>query len=330
MQLSRSMVCGVTVLLSLLRVAQAVSAEAEGAERYPGKPIRFILANATGSSADVLVRILSGKLSEQMGQPVVVDAKPGGSGVIGTAAALASPADGYTLLQSGNVFTTITALRSNLPFNVDRDFIGLTKIAWVENVLAVHGGLNVKTVAELISLARSKPNALNYGSAGNASPSHISGALLDVLAGVKTVHVAYKGTAQALADTMSGQLQFLITSPLVVAPQANSGRIRVLATTGPKRSRQFPDLPTVSETVPGYEVTQWWGVAVHSKTPAPIVTRLHQENYRALQDAGVRNAMAKYGATVDPQTIEEFAAFVRTERNLVADLAKKAGITDSE
>jgi tripartite-type tricarboxylate transporter receptor subunit TctC len=306
------------------------AAEAGAQERYPEKPIRFILANAAGSSADILVRIVSDKLAEQLKQPVVIDTRPGGSGIIGTAIAKSAAPDGYTLLQAGNVFTTITALRKDLPFNVDIDFIGLTKIAWVANVLAVHAGLNVNSVPELVRLAKSKPNGLNYGSAGNASPSHLSGALLDVLAGIRTVHVPYKGTAQALMDTMTGQLQFIITSPLVVAPHANSGRIRVLATTGPARDRLFPNVPTLRETVPGYEMTQWWGVAVPARTPPRIVSTLHQQIYDVLQDAETRSAMAKYGATAEPQSMAEFAAFIKTERARVADLVKRAGISGSQ
>jgi tripartite-type tricarboxylate transporter receptor subunit TctC len=310
--------------------ATAYAAQPAAYDGYPDKPIRFILANAAGSSADILVRIVSDKLADQVKQPVVIDTRPGGSGIIGTAIAKSAAPDGYTLLQAGNVFTTITALRKDLPFNVDTDFIGLTKIAWVANVLAVHAGVNVNTVPELIRLAKAKPNSLNYGSAGNASPSHLSGALLDVLAGIRTVHVPYKGTAQALTDTMSGQLQFLITSPLVVAPHANSGRIRVLATTGPTRDRLFPNVPTVRESVPGYEMTQWWGVAVPAKTPRPIVSTLHQQIYKVLQDNDTRSAMAKYGATADPQSIAEFAAFIKAERARVTDLIKRAGISGSE
>ncbi|HEX2829156.1 MAG TPA: tripartite tricarboxylate transporter substrate-binding protein [Burkholderiales bacterium] len=317
-------------LLALSSVIGTAHAASSAQERYPDKPIRFVLANAPASSADILVRILSDRLAEQMKQPVVVDTRPGGSGIIGTAIAKSAPADGYTLLQAGNVFTTITALRKDLPFNVDTDFIALTKIAWVANVLAVYGGLNVNSVPDLIRLAKAKPNTLNYGSAGIASPSHLSAALLDVLAGIRTVHIPYKGTAQALTDTMTGQLQFLITSPLVVAPHANSGRIRVIATTGPTRDRLFPNLPTVRESVPGYEMTQWWGVAVPANTPPRIVSKLHEEICKALQDPDTRSAMAKYGATADPQSMAEFAAFIKSERARVGDLIKRAGIAGTE
>jgi tripartite-type tricarboxylate transporter receptor subunit TctC len=302
-------------------------AYAQGApERYPTKPIRFIVANAPGSSADILARILANKLAEQLKQAVVIDVRPGGSGIIGTEIAKTAPADGYTLLQAGNVFTTLTALRKDLPFDTDRDFIALTQIAWVANVVAVDAGLGVNNVAELIALAKAKPGALNYGSAGNGSPSHLSGALLNVLAGIRTTHIPYKGTAQALTDAMSGRLQFVISSPLVVMPHASAGRIKAIATTGSVRDPLFPQLPTVAETVPGYEMTQWWGVALPARTPSSIVTRLYTEIRSALEAPDTRSALAKVGATARPQSQAEFVKFIKAERARVADLVRRGGI----
>jgi tripartite-type tricarboxylate transporter receptor subunit TctC len=317
----------IPVVVAISLALAGVHAYAQRApERYPTKPIRFIVANAPGSSAGILARILANKLADQLKQQVVIDVRPGGSGIIGTEIAKAAPADGYTLLQAGNVFTTLTALRKDLPFDTDRDFIPLTQIAWVANVVAVHAGLNVNNVSELVALAKAKPGALNYGSAGNGSPSHLSGALLNVLAGITTVHIPYKGTAQALTDAMSGRLQFVISSPLVVMPHVSGGRIKVIATTGSVRDPLFPQLPTVAETVPGYEMTQWWGVALPARTPAALVARLHTEICNALEAPDTRSALAKYGATARPQSQADFVRFIKAERARVADLVRRGGI----
>ena len=200
-------------------------------------------------------------------------------------------------------------------------------MASVANVVTVNAGLGVASVADLVKLAKAKPGQLNYGSAGNASPAHLAGAMFNLLAGVDTAHVPYKGAAQALSDVMAGQLQFLITSPLVAMPHAKSGRIKVLATTGAQRDPLIPELPTVAETVPGYEITQWWGVVVAAKTPAAIANRLHAECVKALQSPEVRDLVAKQGATVQPELPAQFLAFMHAERRRIGDLGKRAGIT---
>jgi tripartite-type tricarboxylate transporter receptor subunit TctC len=313
----------VACLSSMLAVLAVPAAHADA---YPAKPLRFIVANAPGSSADILARIVGGHLAARVNQQVVVDVRPGGSGLIGTQLAAAAPPDGYTLLQAGNVFTTLAALRKSMPVDPDTAFIPLTKMAWVSNVLAVNAGIGVNSVGDLIRLARAQPGKLNFGSAGNGSPSHLSGALLNFMAGISTVHVPYRGTAAALTDIMSGELQFVISSPLVIMPHVNNPRIRVLATTGPRRDPLLPQYPTVAETLPGYEITQWWGVAVPARTPRAIVTRLHADIVAVLGEPETRAALAKIGATPDPQSPSEFAAFIRAERVRIADLATRAHI----
>ncbi|MCE9640829.1 MAG: tripartite tricarboxylate transporter substrate binding protein [Betaproteobacteria bacterium] len=260
------------------------------ADNYPTRPIRFLVPGATGSSQDLLSRIVANKLSQQLNQQVVVDVRAGASGVIG------------------------------------RDFAPLTRMATVANVMTVNAGLGVESVADLVKLAKSKPGQLNYGSAGNGSPAHLAGAMFDVLADIKTSHVPYKGAAQALTDVIGGQLQYLITSPLVAMPHAKGGRIRVLATTGAKRDPLIPELPTVADTVPGYEITQWWGVVVPARTPPAIAKKLHAEIIRALQAPEVRDLIAKQGASVQPESPAEFATFMLAERARISSLGKKANI----
>jgi tripartite-type tricarboxylate transporter receptor subunit TctC len=305
-----------------------VTIQASNAGDYPTRPVRFLVPGASGSSQDILARILGNKLSEQLGQQVVVDARAGASGIIGIELAKAAPPDGYTIFAATTtLFATLPALKLGLSYDADKDFAPLTRMASVANVLTVNARLGVESVADLVKLARTKPGQLNYGSAGNASPAHLAGALFNLLAGVNTVHVPYKGAAQALSDVIAGQLQFLITSPLVATPHAKGGRIKLLATTGAQRDPLIPELPTVADTIPGYEITQWWGVVVPAKTPAAIAGKLHAEIIKALQTPEVRDLIAKQGATVRPESPLEFAAFMQAERIRIGNLGKRAGIT---
>ncbi len=308
-------------------LAAAPAPHAIGADTYPNRPIRFLVPSPPGGSPDILARIVGNKLTEQMGQQVVVDTRAGASGLIGIELAKNAIPDGYTIvLATTTLFASLPVLKPNLPFDPDRDFAALTRIASVANVATVHAGLGVNTVADLVKLARARPGQLNYGSAGNGSPAHLAGEMFNVLAGVNTVHVPYKGAAQALSDVIAGQLQILITSPLVAMPHAKGGRIKVLATTGAQPDPLLPELPTVAQTVPGYEITQWWGVAVPIKTPAAIARKLHAEIVTALQTPEVRDLLAKQGATARPESPAEFAAFMKGERTRIGNLGKKAGI----
>lgn len=297
-------------------------------QAYPNRPIRLLVPGAPGSSQDVLSRILAGRLSELIGQQVVVDTRAGASGLIGIELGKAAAADGYTLVAAtSTLFATLPALGARLRYDPDRDFAPLSRMAGVSNVLLVNAGLGVQTVPELIKLAQSKPRALNYGSAGNATPAHLGGAMLDTLAGIATNHVPYKGAAQALTDVIGGQLQYLITSPLVAMPHAAGGRIRVIASTGAQRDPLFPQLPAVAEFLPGFEITQWWGVVAPAKTPERIVGTLHRSIVAALESPAVRELVARQGATVRPETPAQFSAFMQLDRQRIAELGRRAGIS---
>lgn len=305
----------------------ALSATA-AAQNYPNKPIRFLVPSPAGGSPDILARIVSTRLSAQLKQQVVVDNRGGASGVIGVEVVKNAAPDGYTLLlATATVFASLPALKSRLPYDVDRDFTHLSRIASVANVATVNAGLGVNTVADLVKLAKDKPGHLNFGSAGNGTPAHLAGAMFNVLAGVKTTHVPYKGAALALSDMMGGQIHFLITSPLVAMPHGRAGRIKVLATTGAQRDPLLPELPTMAETVPGYEIVQWWGISVAKATPAAITQRLHKELMIALNAPEAKTLMNKNGATPQPEQPAEFAAFMKSERARIANVGKQAGIT---
>ncbi len=315
-------------LNTFLFCAAIGSSAAAQAQNYPSRPIRFLVPGAAGSSQDIVARILSNKLAQQLNQQFVVDARAGATGVIAIDIARTAAPDGYTLIAAtSSLFSGIPALKAKLSYDPDRDFAPLSRMASVANVVTVNAALGVDSAADLVKLARAKPGQLNYGSAGNGSPAHIAGAMFDVLAGVRSNHVPYKGAAQALTDVIGGQLHYLITSPLVAMPHAKGGRIKVLATTGAKRDPLLPELPVFADTVPGYEITQWWGVVAPAKTPPEILKRLHAEIIKALQSPDVRDLLAKQGATAQPESPAEFAAYMKTERIRIGNLGKKAGIT---
>jgi tripartite-type tricarboxylate transporter receptor subunit TctC len=311
----------------LIAVALLSASAAVQAQTYPTKPIRFLVPSPPGGSPDILARVVGTRLSEQMKQQVIVDNRSGASGVIGVEIAKNAAPDGYTLLLvTSTSFASLPALKPKLPYDPDRDFIALSRIAWVANVVTVNANIGVNSVADLVRLAKAKPGQLNYGSAGNGSPAHLAGAMFNVLAGVDTTHVPYKGAAPALSDMLAGQIQFLITSPLVAMPHGRAGRIKVLATTGAQHDPLLPELPPVADTVPGYEIVQWWGIALQRGTPPAIVQRVHKELMVALNAPEVRALMNKNGATPHPESPAEFAAFMKEERARIANVGKRANI----
>lgn len=308
-------------------IAFALAATIATAQDFPTKPIRFIVPTAPGGSPDILARIVGNKLGEQMKTQIVVDTRPGGSGIIGVEIAKGGAPDGYTLLLvTSTTFASLPVLKKKLPYDPDRDFIALSRVARVANVVTVNKDIGVNNVADLVKLAKSKPGSLNYGSAGNGSPAHLAGAMFNVLANVKTMHIPYKGAAPAMSDMMGGQIQFLITSPLVAMPHGRAGRIKVLASTGAERDPLLPELPTVAETVPGYEIVQWWGLAAPKGTPAAVTRRLHKELMVTLNSPEVKALMNKNGASPNPEQPAAFVAFMKTERARIANVGKQAGI----
>jgi len=303
----------------------ALAAVHAAAQPYPSRPIRFIVSTAAGGSPDILARILAQKLSEQLGAQVVVDNRAGASGIIGTEIVARSAPDGYTLLLATSLNVgAIPVLRKRLPFDAERDFAAVTQVAWVANIVSMHPSIPATNVAELIQQARAR--SLNYASAGNASPAHLAGAMFNVLADVKMTHIPYKGAGPASTDLIAGQVQVFFGSPLVLMPHAQSGRIRVIATTGAQRDPLIPHLPTVAETLPGYEITQWWGVVVPAKTPSAVIDRLRQTIAAALEQTDVREKLRQQGTTPKSSTPEAFARFVAEERMRIARLARQADI----
>jgi tripartite-type tricarboxylate transporter receptor subunit TctC len=291
----------------------------------------MIVPSPPGGAPDILARTVVPKLAEALGQQVVVDNRAGGSGLIGAEAAARAAPDGYTLLLGAStLFAIMPNVRKNLPYDVKRDFAPITQIAAASNVLVVYPSIPAKSVPELLQYAKARPGALNYGSAGQATPAHLAGAMLNVLAGISMTHVPYKGAGPALVDVVAGQIQLIITSPIAAAPHMANGKVRALATTGATRNPALPDLPTVAETVPGYEITQWWGLSAPARTPREILARLNAETARIIGLPEVRERISRAGAEPVGGTPQAFDALITAERQRLGNVIRKAKITFEE
>jgi len=311
----------------VMLVVSALWALGASAQMYPNRPIKLIVADSAGGAPDQLGRLLTEKLSNNVNQPVVVDNRPGAGGALGAELAAKSAPDGYTLLLTTTaIYAILPNLRKNLPYDPVRDFVPITRIATASNVLVVNNELPVKDIAELVKLAKEKPGALNYASAGVGTPAHLAGEMLNLLADIKVVHVPYKGAAPALADVIGGNAQYIITSPLAAGAHMNGGRVRALATTGTQRNPSLPDLATIAETLPGYDITQTWGIVVPTGTPPEIVNKLSAEIVKVMNQPDVREKVLATGATPVGDSPAQFEAFMTKERQRLGDVIAKRGI----
>jgi tripartite-type tricarboxylate transporter receptor subunit TctC len=316
------------VIFAAIVLALATSASAQ---QWPVKPVRLIVADAAGGAPDQLARILSAKLAEGFGQQVIVDNRPGAGGVLGADLAAKAPADGYTLLMSTTaIWAILPSLKKDLPYDPVRDFAPISRLATTSNVLVINTSLAAKSVAELVALAKSKPGALNYASAGIGTPAHLAGEMLNLLAGIKMTHIPYKGAAPGLLDVIAGNAHVIITSPISAGAHMNAGRVRALATTGTERNPSLPDLPPIADTVPGYEITQSWGVAAPVATPQPVLRRVNEEIVKAMALTDVRERVLKMGAVPAGDSPQAFEAFMARERRRLAEVITKSGIVLSE
>ncbi len=317
LQLALAIAFGTLMLTPVTALGQA----------YPNKPIRVIVGSAPGGAPDILARAVAQKLTVSLGQQVVIDNRAGASGAIGAEMTAKAPADGYTLFLATSMgFAMLPHLKKSLPYDAIRDFASITQLALASNVLVINPAVPAKNVGELLQLAKAKPGALNFGSAGNGSPAHLAGEMLNVMAGVRMTHVPYKGAAPALLDVIAGQVQFIVTSPLSAAPHIASGKVRALATTGARRNPSLPDLPTVADTLPGFEITQWWGLSAPSRTPLVIISRLHAETAKAVSLPDVRERIARDGGVAVGGTPREFDLLIAAEFKRFGDVIRKAGI----
>ena len=308
----------------LLGVAAPISGVAQ---EYPSKPIRWIIPYPTGGTSDFLARLIGQKLTEAWKQSVLIDNRSGANGNIGTELAAKSLPDGYTLLLVASTFTMNPAVYSNLAFDTEKDFAPVTTILWQPYLLSVHPSLPVTTVKELISLARARPGAIDYGSGGVGNATHIAGERFASMAGVKLNHVPYRGVGPSITALLSGEVQLLYASSVAVQPFIKSGRMKILAVTGVKRIAQMPEVPTVSEAgVPGYVEGNWQAVLVPSKTPRPVVSRLNQELVRIVKTPEISAQILQVGADVIASTPDETGALIRNDLKKYADVVKRLNI----
>jgi len=297
------------------------------AQSYPSKPIRVVVPYPAGGSVDILARLVGQKFTESWGRPVVVENRAGGSSNIGTDFVAKSPPDGYTLLVATSTALAVNpSLFSRLPFDPQRDFAPITLATYLPSILVVHPSFPAKNVKELIALARARPSALNYASAGSGTPGHLGMELFKTLTRTQIVHVPYKGGAPAVADTVGGQVMMDLAVVPDALPFVKERRLRALGVSTLKRSSVASEIPTIAESgVPGYEVIGWYGYLAPAGTPRDIVAKLHDEVVRALQLPDVRERLVGLGFEVAGNTPEQFADWMKAERVKWAEVIKASG-----
>jgi tripartite-type tricarboxylate transporter receptor subunit TctC len=305
----------------------AGTAPAFAQQPYPAKPIRLIVPLAPGGPSDTLARAVAQKLTEVMGQSVLVDNRAGAGGVVGTEITAKSPPDGYTMMLVSTSFAINASLYPKLPYDTLKDLAPVTLLAEAPYLIAVHPSLPAKSMKELIALARTRPGQLNYGSGGSGTGPHMALELLKFGTGTDIVHIPYKGAGPALIDLMAGHLQVQPVNILVGLPQARAGKLRALAVTTAKRSAAAPELPTVAETVlPGFNEGGHHGILVPAGTPRDIVARLRQDILKVLQNPDVKDRLAAEGSEVVGNTPEEFGAMIRADVEKWAKVIQRTGI----
>ena len=319
-----------TLTLLIIAAAHAVCAapSESGAAPWPTKSTRLIVPFSPGSATDTIARVVAQKLSEALGQPVVIDNRAGASGSIGAEIAARAAPDGYTLILGTTSTHAIAAsVNPKLSYDPVSDFSPISLIGSSPYVVAVHPALAANDLKELIALAKAKPGQLSYGSAGNASLAHLAGELFSLMAGVKLIHVPYKSSALSVLDVLSGRIELQFGSIAPTLPHIRSGRLRALAVTGATRLAALPAVPTVIESgLRGYEVSLWMGILAPARTPAAIVSRLHRELVAILGTAGIKDALVAQGVEPRPSTPADFAAYIRAEIAKYGKVVKTAGI----
>ena len=310
-----------------LMLLMLVAASSTQAQSYPSKPIRLLVPFPAGGPADITARIVCPKVAEALGQNILIDNRGGGSSIIGSDIVAKSPPDGYTLLLATVTGTINVSLIPKLPYDLTRDFEPVAQLFITTSIFTAHPSLPVKTVKELIALAKSSPTQIIYGSAGNGSPSHLAGELLKTLSGIKLLHVPYKGGGPAVIEQVAGHVQLAFLSAPAVVPYIKSGRLRALAVTNAKRSQVFPDLPTIAEAaLPGYESEGWTGIFTPARTPAAVVQRLQGEFANAVRDSDIRTRLLATGTEPAFMASEAFGTKVRDEIARWGKVVKASGM----
>ena len=297
------------------------------AQSYPSKPIKIVVGYAAGGAVDAVARAIGQAMSASLGQPVLIENKPGAGSNIAVKSVIAAEPDGYTLMLAANALAANMALYKPAPFDAERELAPVALVGRVPVVIATNAQSGPASLAKLIEAAKAKPGTIAYATPGNGSTPHLAIELFDRAAGISLMHVPYKGGAPAITDVIGGQVPLVAVNALEVLPHVKSGRLKVLAVLSPTRATILPDVPTIAESgFPGFEASVWYGLVAPAATPAPVVARLHAEVQKALQTRDVRERMAAVGGEVLPGSAEQFGALIRSERQRYEKLVREANI----
>lgn len=297
------------------------------AQAYPARPVKIVVGYSAGGAVDTVARAIGQAMSANLGQPFVIENKPGAGTNIAVKSVIDAPADGYTLMLAANALAANMALYKPMPFDAERDLVPISLVGRVPVVIAANAALPIDSLAKLIAEAKAKPGALAYATPGNGSTPHMAVEFFERAAGISLQHVPYRGGSQAITDVIGGQVPLVAVNALEVQPHARSGKLKVLAALSPNRTPVFPDVPTIAESgFPGFEASVWYGLVAPAATPKPIVAQLHAAVQKALQTKEVRERMTAVGGEVLPGTAEQFGALIRSERQRYDKLVREANI----
>jgi tripartite-type tricarboxylate transporter receptor subunit TctC len=315
---------GVSVLLTGLALMLPLAAVAQ---TYPARPVRIVVGYAAGGAVDIVARTVGQSLATSMGQPFIVENKPGAGTNIAVKAVIDAVPDGYTLMLAANALAANMSLYQPAPFDAERDLVPVSLVGRVPVVIAVNPSAPYATVAQWLQAAKTKPGSIAFASPGNGSTPHLAVELFARAAGVSLQHIPYRGGGPAITDVIGGQVPVVAVNALEALPHFKSGKLRVLAILSTSRSRIFPDVPTMAESgFPGFEASVWYGLVAPAATPRPVVARLHEEVQKALQTPEVRERMSAVGGEVAPGTPEQFGALIRSDRTRYEKLVREANI----
>jgi tripartite-type tricarboxylate transporter receptor subunit TctC len=314
------------MLRAALAFTLSLACASAGAQAYPSHAIKLVVPYGVGGSADLYARLLGAKLQETLGQAVVIENKPGGGSIVGTDAVAKSEPDGYTLLMMSNTHTVNETLIPKKPFELMRDLAPITGVSYSDLMMVIHPSVPANNLKEFIAYAKANPGKLNYASSGNGTPYHMAGELFKALAGVDIVHIPHKGSDQARASILGGQVQMMFDAVPTMAANAKAGKVKALATSGSKRSPVTPEIPTLAEAgLPGYESGIWLGLMAPAKTPRPVLEKLNAEVNKILSSPEVKENWLKQGTLTMGMSIEQFDKFLREEIVKWAKVVKMSG-----
>jgi tripartite-type tricarboxylate transporter receptor subunit TctC len=314
-----------TVLAMMFAISMLPSPATAAAQVYPARPIRVIVASAPSSGPDVVARVVGKKLSDAWEQQIIADNRAGAGGNLGAEIAAHAAPDGYTLFVATASHAIAVSLYPKLNYDLIRDFAPISLLASTPYILAVNPSLPANAVKELIALAKAKPDAINYGSGGSGSPPHLCAEIFKSMAGVRLVHVPYKGITPALTDVIAGQIQMAFSVVPAVLPLVRSNKLRALGVSGVKRTPLAPELPTIAETVPGYEVIGWYGLLAPTGTPASVIAKIHGESVKAVNTPELQEKLSALGADSIGTTPQQFAAFIKSEIQKMGKAVRESG-----